>query len=372
MRTRSRFGNVISKRDFMPFGEELYAGTASRTETNKYSAEGADNVRKRFTGYEKDKETRLDYAEARMYNNQHGRFTAVDPLLASGLSANPQTFNRYGYVANNPGNETDSTGMFSDKHWKFIEPGFWSPSWDDGQSVRFPRDFDALASFIRQTTTTYTITQKEYLKNDKTTPVTQQATIIVIRVVIEIIDVFGHVTSTDISYNSLARNSGVGGFRNDALDRMALTARRIVEVAYEKKRDVILFLAMAQRETHLGNGTNVSGKAEMGQMVNPLQLDPRSGIMPSATDWKSYISEAMAYFDRIMQEMFPNVKSKWNATLETKLQTYNGGSKGPNIKAAKEYSADVISMKGAIQVNESVERLDLFGQPMKQVGLLTI
>jgi RHS repeat-associated protein len=104
-------GEVISRRDFMPFGEELYAGTPNRTESNKYSTSGSDNVRKRFTGYEKDQETGLDFAEARYYNNQHGRFTAVDPLLASGKSANPQTFNRYVYVMNSPLRLTDPTGM---------------------------------------------------------------------------------------------------------------------------------------------------------------------------------------------------------------------------------------------------------------------
>jgi RHS repeat-associated protein len=59
-------------------------------------------VRQKFTGYQKDTETGLDFAEARMYNNAHGRFTAVDPLMASGRSANPQTFNRYTYVLNHP------------------------------------------------------------------------------------------------------------------------------------------------------------------------------------------------------------------------------------------------------------------------------
>jgi hypothetical protein len=53
----------------------------------------------------------LDFAEARYYNNQHGRFTAVDPLLASGKSANPQTFNRYVYVMNSPLKFTDPSGM---------------------------------------------------------------------------------------------------------------------------------------------------------------------------------------------------------------------------------------------------------------------
>jgi RHS repeat-associated protein len=104
-------GNVISRRDFMPFGEELNANTATnRLETAKYNY-GEDNIRKRFTGYEKDLETGLDFAEARYYNNKHGRFTAVDPLLASGKSANPQSFNRYIYVMNNPLRHTDPSGL---------------------------------------------------------------------------------------------------------------------------------------------------------------------------------------------------------------------------------------------------------------------
>lgn len=104
-------GQVISRRDFMPFGEELYAGVGGRTTTLKYSAIGQDNIRQRFTGYQKDTETGLDFAEARYYYNQHGRFTAVDPLLASGKSANPQTFNRYVYVINNPLLRIDANGL---------------------------------------------------------------------------------------------------------------------------------------------------------------------------------------------------------------------------------------------------------------------
>jgi RHS repeat-associated protein len=103
-------GQVISRRDFMPFGEELNAVGNFRTITNKYGS-ATDNVRQRFTGYLKDQETQLDFAEARYYNNNHGRFTAVDPLLASGKSSNPQTFNRYVYCLNNPINCVDPTGL---------------------------------------------------------------------------------------------------------------------------------------------------------------------------------------------------------------------------------------------------------------------
>ncbi len=107
-----KLGNVVSRRDFLPFGEEIYANSsANRTEANKYSLSGQDSVRKRFTGYEKDQETGLDFAEARYYQNQHGRFTAIDPLLASGKSINPQTFNRYVYSLNRPLTHIDPTGM---------------------------------------------------------------------------------------------------------------------------------------------------------------------------------------------------------------------------------------------------------------------
>lgn len=105
------YAQVVSRRDFMPFGEEIYAGTGSRSTGQKYSTSSVDNVRKRFTGYEKDGETGLDFAEARYYDNNYGRFNAVDPLLASGKSANPQTFNRYTYTMNNPVNFTDPSGM---------------------------------------------------------------------------------------------------------------------------------------------------------------------------------------------------------------------------------------------------------------------
>lgn len=106
-----RQGNVISRRDFMPFGEEIGAGIGGRTEARKYSLTGSDNVRQRFTGYEKDIETELDFAEARMYRNKHGRFTAPDPLLSSASLGNPQTFNRYVYVGNDPVNVTDPSGL---------------------------------------------------------------------------------------------------------------------------------------------------------------------------------------------------------------------------------------------------------------------
>jgi RHS repeat-associated protein len=82
-----------------------------------------DKVRQKFTGYQHDEETELDFAEARMYQSLYGRFTAIDPLLASGKSADPQTFNRYVYVLNNPLILTDPTGLQSGEKPIPEEPG---------------------------------------------------------------------------------------------------------------------------------------------------------------------------------------------------------------------------------------------------------
>jgi RHS repeat-associated protein len=102
-------GDVVSRRDFMPFGEEVAPVDSARAASAVYIS--GDNIRQKFTGYQKDEETQLDFAEARMYENRHGRFTAVDPLLASGKSGNPQSFNRYVYVFDNPLILKDSNGL---------------------------------------------------------------------------------------------------------------------------------------------------------------------------------------------------------------------------------------------------------------------
>jgi RHS repeat-associated protein len=105
-----QYGQVTSRRDFMPFGEEIDPSVGNRSNAGlQYSA--GDSVRQKFTGYQKDDETSLDFAEARMYENRYGRFTAVDPKLASGKSSNPQTFNRYVYVMSCPLRLFDPTGL---------------------------------------------------------------------------------------------------------------------------------------------------------------------------------------------------------------------------------------------------------------------
>ena len=70
-------------------------------------------VRKKFTVYERDTETNLDYAQARMFQSGFGRFTSPDPLQASASTIRPQSWNRYSYSYNNTLRFTDPSGMIA-------------------------------------------------------------------------------------------------------------------------------------------------------------------------------------------------------------------------------------------------------------------
>jgi RHS repeat-associated protein len=104
----------VSRHDYLPFGEELYAGTGGRASSEGYNT---DNVRQHFTGKERDNETGLDYFGARFFASTQGRFISVDPLGASAIVSDPQSFNRYTYVLNNPLKYVDPDGFDAKNPW---------------------------------------------------------------------------------------------------------------------------------------------------------------------------------------------------------------------------------------------------------------
>ncbi len=90
-------GEVVSYHDFYPFGEEI--------------ADFYDYNRKLYTGHERDDETGLDYMLARYYGASLSRFLSTDPAFEIHKSVhNPQRWNRYSYVLNNPLAFIDPTG----------------------------------------------------------------------------------------------------------------------------------------------------------------------------------------------------------------------------------------------------------------------
>ena len=108
--------NVISRHDFLPFGEEI-VNAAGRTAGLGFG--GTDDVSQRFTGKERDAESGLDYFGARYYGGALGRWASPDwsakpePIPYAKLD-NPQTLNLYSYVLNNPLRTVDPDGHADD------------------------------------------------------------------------------------------------------------------------------------------------------------------------------------------------------------------------------------------------------------------
>jgi len=107
-------GAIVSAHDYFPFGKEI--GPITRSPSTH-----------RFTGHEHDPETDMEYMKARYYGPGLGRFLSVDPGDDTWLG-DPQSWNKYAYVQNNPIRLTDPTGQFSfpqgphspKPNWKFL------------------------------------------------------------------------------------------------------------------------------------------------------------------------------------------------------------------------------------------------------------
>jgi RHS repeat-associated protein len=102
--------------DYLPFGEEIPAGENGRSgcyETMNSPAQyptSADVVNQKFTGKERDAETGLDYFGERYFSSAQGRWTSPDAPFADQQAEDPQSWNMYGYVRNNPLKNTDPDG----------------------------------------------------------------------------------------------------------------------------------------------------------------------------------------------------------------------------------------------------------------------
>lgn len=120
--------SVISRHDYKPFGEEIGL-VGGRTTGLGYGV--SDGLRSQFTSKERDLETGLDYFGARYYASTQGRFQSTDPYNINlerqesnepaeaekeflKYISQPQHWNRYSYVLNNPLRFIDPDGRSED------------------------------------------------------------------------------------------------------------------------------------------------------------------------------------------------------------------------------------------------------------------
>ncbi len=113
-------GSVKARHDYLPFGEEIPTQFGGRNSHPDYLA--VDSVRQAFAQYERDGETKLDFAQARYYSSAHGRFNSTDPIFfQSAMAFDPQLFSLYTYARNNPLKFVDPDGervhLYGNEAW---------------------------------------------------------------------------------------------------------------------------------------------------------------------------------------------------------------------------------------------------------------
>ncbi len=120
-------GAVIDGHDTTPFGDEIGWGGA-RSANAPQQQQGAqqnaeagagttglygwnETMRARYASLERDTPTGLEHTDWRKYDGWQGRWTTTDPSHQSMSVGNPQSFNRYAYVQNDPVNFVDPSGL---------------------------------------------------------------------------------------------------------------------------------------------------------------------------------------------------------------------------------------------------------------------
>ena len=106
--TVNNAGYVNSRTDYTAFGEEIQSNIGQRTAQGYASS---NNLDQKYAQTERDKATGLNHTWYRKHENQAGRWTSPDPYNGSMNIGDPQSFNRYSYVNNQPTNYVDPSGL---------------------------------------------------------------------------------------------------------------------------------------------------------------------------------------------------------------------------------------------------------------------
>jgi RHS repeat-associated protein len=117
-----RLGSVVgdnwAAHSYFPFGEEKVTTSQNLV---------------KFATYYRDATTALDYANQRYYGRTFGRCLTVDPYGSSANPSDPQSWNRYSYVQNDPVNFNDPSGLFIQAPSGDPPdpvPSGWAPDWN--------------------------------------------------------------------------------------------------------------------------------------------------------------------------------------------------------------------------------------------------
>jgi RHS repeat-associated protein len=251
------------RHDYLPFGEELFAGTGGRTSAQGYSA--SDGIRQKFTSKERDAETGLDYFGARYYGSTQGRFTSPDEFLNSGRLESPQTWNRYAYVLNNPLAFTDPSGFYE-----------YADGTSDKDKKRFEEQLKNARAQLDKIKERYGADSKEYTDSKRA------------------LDAYGGVGEKNGVFVGFGKTSdGSPGETGGFFSKDGSTRSINVTIDLSKNKADNLLMGTIAHE-----GSHVQDRADLVNAIlaNPLEADAASAkfnITVGATETKAYTVQSV-------------------------------------------------------------------------------
>ncbi|WP_306589370.1 carbohydrate binding domain-containing protein [Geothrix sp. 21YS21S-4] len=118
-------GVLVNRTKNLPFGERLVDGLPN-----------APKSLRRFTNHEEDPDSNAIYMQARTYLAGYGKFAQVDPAYDQ-TKEDPETWNLYNYVTNNPVTKTDPDGRMTSQGAMLASTGSYM---DNDGHVHFAED----------------------------------------------------------------------------------------------------------------------------------------------------------------------------------------------------------------------------------------
>ena len=148
--TIDQTGTPIESCAANPFGESLNCSSA------------VDYSENHFTDKKRDQESGLDYFGARYYSSTFGRFMSPDTPLVDQSTGDPQSWNLYSYVQNNPLTNTDPDGqdcIYGDGNGGgYVQGGDCSSDTDGGVFVNGTIDVNSFQYNSANNSSSYTYT----------------------------------------------------------------------------------------------------------------------------------------------------------------------------------------------------------------------
>ncbi len=125
-------GFVASRTDHQAFGEEIGAAIGLRTAQKGYGS--VSPSRQGYGLTEKDDASGQQHTWFRKLETQAGRWSSPDPYKGSMILNDPQSFNRYSYVGNEPTNFFDPSGLVTSVNYSvcglYITEMWTGESWE--------------------------------------------------------------------------------------------------------------------------------------------------------------------------------------------------------------------------------------------------